>query len=122
MKDIFNDVLGIEGVHGIFVLNADGALLMSKFSPAFKEEEESIDQIDWQRFLSELGDVAEAEFVFDQRRIYVRKSQVGFLLVVLDDIAPISMVRLNCEILLPSLDKMKPGSSRIGQILKKRIF
>ncbi|MGM0451917.1 MAG: hypothetical protein ACQERN_01970 [Thermodesulfobacteriota bacterium] len=122
MKDIFKDVLGVEGVHGVIVLSAEGALLMTRFVPAFQDEESAVDQADWPHFLSELGDVAEAEFVFDQRRIYVRRSQAGFLLVVLDDIAPISMVRLNCEILLPALDKMKPGSSRIGQILKKRIF
>ena len=121
MKDIFKDVMGIEGVHGIFVISNEGKVLLSKFSEAYTEEETHIDQVNWDAFVLELREATEVEFIFDRRRFYIRKSQSGYLLVLLDDIAPISMVRLNCEILLPTIDRMKP-SGKISQILRKKIF
>lgn len=121
MKDIFKDVMGIEGIHGIIVISTEGKLLLSKFSDAYSEEETHIDRVDWGAFVTELDGSAEVEFVFEKRRFYIRRSQSGYLLVVLDDIAPISMVRLNCEILLPTIDRMKP-SGKISQILRKKIF
>ena len=121
MKDIFKDVMSIDGVHGIIVISMEGKVLLSKFSETYSEEETHIDRVNWETFVIELSEAAEVEFVFERRRFYIRKSQSGYLLVVLDDIAPISMVRLNCEILLPTIDRMKPGG-RISQILRKKIF
>lgn len=121
MKDIFRDILSIEGVHGVAVINGQGELQLSRFSNEYKDEESRLGRLDWSLFVSELADTLEAEFVFERRRLYVRKIQPGFFITVLDDIAPVSMVRLNCEILQSSLDRLKPGG-RLGQILKKRIF
>lgn len=121
MKDIFKDILGIEGVHGVFVLDGGGRLLLSRFSGDYRDEESRIANVKWDTFIPEFSDIVEAEFVFERRRVYVRKIQHGYFMAVLDDIAPVSMVRLNCEILQSSLDRLKPGG-RIGQLLKKRIF
>lgn len=121
MKDIFKDILSIEGVHGVAVIDIQGGLLLSRFSDRYKDEESRLGRMDWSLLISELADTREAEFVFERRRLYIRKVQPGFFITVLDDIAPISMVRLNCEILQSSLDRIKPGG-RIGQILKKKIF
>ncbi|MFO7930807.1 MAG: hypothetical protein R6U97_05330 [Desulfosalsimonas sp.] len=121
MKDIFKDILSIEGVHGVAVIGSDGGMLLSRFSERYKDEEYRLGRVDWNTLIPELADVSEAEFVFERGRIYVRKVQPGLFVTVFDDIAPVSMVRLNCEILQSSLDKFKAGS-RIGQLLKKRIF
>ncbi len=122
MKDIFTDILGIEGVHGGIVLTTGGSVALSSFSAQYQDEESAISRVDWNGFTLELTDLKEAEFVFEQIRLYVRKTQAGHLVIVMDDIAPISMVRLNCEILLPELDRVKPAGSKIGQILRKKIF
>lgn len=123
MKDIFKDLVGIEGVHGAIVINPAGALVATRFSDQYPKEAAAIEAFNWEPLLSELGDFTEADFLFDQGRIYLKKRQAGFLLVVMNDIAPISMVRLNCEVLLPQLDSLiNAGSSRIGRILKKKIF
>lgn len=113
--------MAIEGVHGVIVIAADGTVMMSRFSDAHGAEQSRIGKIEWASFVAELAEADEAELVFDRRRIYARKIRAGFFLAILDDIAPVSMVRLNCEILLPSLDRLKPAG-RIGKILKKRIF
>lgn len=122
MKDIFKDLLGVEGVQGAIVLDSTGALIVSRFSDQYASRASAVEQFDWEPFLLELGELLEADFVFDQGRFYLRKLQAGFLLVIMNDIASISMVRLNCEILLPQLDALKNSGSRIGRILKKKIF
>lgn len=122
MKDIFKDLVGIEGVHGAIVLDPAGVLLASRFSDEHQNRTPAVEAYDWKPLVAELGELTEADFVFDQGRIYLKKLQAGFLLVVMDDIAPVSMVRLNCEILMPALDSMKSFGSRIGRIFKKRFF
>ncbi len=122
MKDIFKDLVSIEGVHGAIVLDPAGAVVAKRFSDQYLRDTTAVEAFGWEPLLTELGELTEADFVFDQGRIYLRKLQAGFLLVIMDDIAPIAMVRLNCEILMPELDTMKAFSSRIGRIFKKKIF
>jgi hypothetical protein len=122
MKDIFKDVMGIDGVHGLMVLSHEGSVMISKFSPDFRGEEETLSGINWEPFVTEMRAVKDAELVFDSARFYIKKSEIGFLIVIIGDSAPISMVRLNCEILLPMLSKIQPASKRIGKLLRKKIF
>jgi hypothetical protein len=120
MKDIFKDLLGIDGVHGVIVISGEGAVVSCRFSAAYTHEEERAGQIDWVPFVAELSDISDAEFIYDAARFYVKKVEQGFLLVVMGEYAPISMVRLNCQVL--SLDRLKSTSKRIGEILRKKIF
>lgn len=121
MNDIFKDILSIEGVRGVAVIDSEGALMLSRFSDQFKDDEFRLGAVNWSPLIKELSDIVEAEFVFERRRLYVRKIQPGFFITLLDDIAPVTMVRMNCEIMKSSLDSLKPGG-RLAQILKKRIF
>jgi len=122
MKDIFKDVMGIDGVHGLLVISDEGGLTLSKFSQRFQDEEEKLSRIDWAPFTIELTGINDAELLYENARFYVKKSEVGYLIVILGYEAPISMVRLNCEIMLPSLDKMKPTGKKIGALLRKKLF
>ena len=122
MKDVFKDLVGIEGVYAVIVLDPAGGLVASRFSDQYQGNTGTVTTFNWEPFILELGEHAEADFVYDKGRIYLRKLPAGFLLVIMNDIAPISMVRLNCEILVPELDGLKSSGSRIGRILKKRIF
>ncbi|MBS0013078.1 MAG: hypothetical protein KFF46_03830 [Desulfobacterales bacterium] len=119
MKDIFKDIITIEGVHGVIVIAGNGQVVTSAFSSGYGDEQSRLGRFDWSSFAGELSEIGEAEFVFDSKRLYVRKARPGYVVVVLDDLAPVSMVRLNCEILLPSLERIKPGR-RFGQIFKRR--
>ncbi|PIP37120.1 MAG: hypothetical protein COX19_17485 [Desulfobacterales bacterium CG23_combo_of_CG06-09_8_20_14_all_51_8] len=69
-----------------------------------------------------MGNVRDAELIYDRARFYIKRSDTGFLIVMIGGNAPISMVRLNCEILLPQLTKIQPVSKRFGKILRKKIF
>ena len=122
MKDIFKDVMGIEGVHGLMVVSNEGSVMLSKFSSDFRSEEEKLSQINWTPFTIEMDGIKDAELIYDSARFYIKKSETGFLIVIIGDNAPISLVRLNCEILLPLLTKIQPASKRFGKILRKKIF
>lgn len=122
MKDIFKDVMGIDGVHGLMVVSNEGGVMMSKFASDFRGEEEKLSQIDWKPFSIEMGNIKDAELIYDNARFYIKKSEIGFLIVIIGDNAPISLVRLNCEILLPELTKIQPASKRFGKLLRKKIF
>jgi hypothetical protein len=122
MKDIFKDIMGIEGVHGLMVVSSEGSILLSKFASDFRGEEEKLSGINWEPFAIEMGNVKDAELIYDRARFYIKRSETGFLIVMIGDNAPISMVRLNCEILLPQLTKIQPVGKRFGKILRKKIF
>jgi hypothetical protein len=122
MKDIFQDILGIDGVHGVMVIANNGNVMANKFSPKFKQEEEKLGQMNWSPFVLEISGITDAELIFDAAKFYIKKSAAGYLIVIMEDYAQLSMVRLNCEVLLPSLDKLKPASKRIGEIFRKKIF
>ncbi len=122
MKDVFKDLVGIDGVHAAIVLDSAGGLVASRFSDQYQGTTRAVTKFNWEPFILELGEHTEADFVSDKGRISLRKLPAGFLLVAMNDIAPISMVRLNCEILMPELDGMKRSGSRIGRILKTKIF
>jgi hypothetical protein len=121
MKELFKDVLGIEGVHGVLCLTTEGAVAFSQFSKSYGTESHRIEAVRWPNLIKELAEIAEAEIMFDAGRLYIRRSSHGYLLVVLEDHAPVSMVRLNCDVLMPSLDKQK-FSKGLGQLLRKRRF
>jgi len=104
------------------VVSNEGSVMLSKFSPDFKSEAEKLSQINWEPFTIEMGNIKDAELIYDSARFYIKKSETGFLIVIIGDNAPISMVRLNCEILLPLLTKIQPASKKIGKILRKKIF
>lgn len=122
MKDIFKEVMGLEGVRGLVIVSNEGGVTLTKSSPDFKNEAERLAQINWLPFTIEMGGINDAELVYDSARFYIKKFEDGYLIVVVGDNAPLSMVRLNCEVLIPSLSKMQPASKKFGNLLRKKIF
>ena len=119
MKDLFQDVLGIEGVHGLLFLTTDGKVAFSHFVSGYPSDARKVKDMNWSALVNELAGITEAEMMFDSGRLYIRKSSNGYLLVVLEDHAPVSMVRLNCNVLMPELNKQKLGRG-FGQLLRRR--
>ena len=107
MKTVFRDILDIENVHGVMVLSFDGKTVYQDFNPTIPA---MIDPIDRPTLTELLQGTDEAEIVFDRCVFYVIKSSGGYVMVVMGRQAPVAMVRLNCSIILPSLDpqKLKP--------------
>jgi hypothetical protein len=101
MKNLFNDIMDINGVKGIVLLSGEGKVIydtdMNKPTNVRKP------YTNWNKLLASLGDAREAEFVFEKGRLYLRKTHDGFMIIRMQLITSIAMVKLNCDILLPQL-------------------
>ncbi|MFO7839254.1 MAG: hypothetical protein R6X08_07135 [Desulfosalsimonadaceae bacterium] len=121
MKDLFKDVLGIEGVRGVVYLTDEGSVAFSQAAQEYQADAGRIREAGWPALAAAFAGITETEMVFDSGRLYIRKGNNGYLAVILEDHAPVSMVRLNCEVLMSSLDKQK-SSKGIGQLFRKKLF
>jgi hypothetical protein len=125
MESLFEDLFSIEGVLGILVITDDGASEYIKFISPLAER---IGDKNFSSFiknsinleaLREAFDKAlETLIIYEKLRLYVRKTQSGYLIVVMGMFVPVAMVRMNCQIIIPELDKMKKGKG-LGRFFKK---
>ena len=119
MKKLFKDILSMEDVKGIMLLSFEGELIFKDFLSLapFVEDPANIDWKDL--FIDSLDGVREADMVYEKCRLYARKTSSGYLLILMGIYAPVAMVRLNCDILLPLLKKVTP-SRGLGRIFKRK--
>ena len=115
MNELFNDILSTKGVKGILLFTFSGELIFKKLVSPVKEEPE---HRDWSFFIESLEGMRETDLVFEKGRIYIRRTELGYLIILMALFVPIAMIRLNCDILLPSLSQPKSGK-KLGRFLKK---
>ncbi|MDY6972637.1 MAG: hypothetical protein SV775_09960 [Thermodesulfobacteriota bacterium] len=116
MKKLFDDILNMKGVKGIMLLSFKGKLLLKEFTPLLPV---LLEDRDWTPFVKALAGVQEADLVFENLRLYIRNSPTGYLVVLMEVLAPIAMVRLNCDILLPSLGQ-EDTSKGLKRLFKRK--
>ncbi len=111
MNELFTEVLGIENVHGALVVTDEGKLLFQKFNqaPAGK-----VETADWAGFVNSLDKAKEADLIFENRRIFARRMTDGYIVVVTGLYAPISMVRLSADVLVPAVEKQTGKGAQAG--------
>jgi len=116
MRKLFKDILSTKGVKGIMLFSFSGDLIFKEFiSPVNGEP----GQRDWRFFIESLEDMRETDLVFEKGRIYIRKTEMGYLVVLMALFVPIAMIRLNCDILLPAIRQSKPDRG-FGRFFKKK--
>ena len=103
MKQHFNDLLSTQGVLGLMLLSPEGGVLF-KEDPSNLLLSKPVDEIAMQLVGSLTDAVQEVDMVFSERRLYLRWTPAGPLLLLLSTTAPIAMVRLHCDTLIPNLD------------------
>ncbi len=103
MKEHFSDLLKTNGVEGVILFSKNGDILFEAFNDSAAPETAGFDN--WQAIASTIGSVREGDLIFEAGRLYIRKTEKGFLLVVMTLATSIAMVKLNCDILLPHLKK-----------------
>jgi hypothetical protein len=116
MRELFNDILKIDGVSGIMLFSFKGDLIFEEFGSSMKEKPEVRD---WRFFIESLEGMRETDLVFEKGRIYIRKTGIGYIVILMALFVPIAMIRLNCDIILPSLMPSKSGK-KFGRLFKKR--
>jgi hypothetical protein len=110
MKNLFHDILDMDGVHGLVLLSENGKILFEsleggKFSPQRS-------QSSWKTIIDSLGDFHEMDLVFESGRCYLRRTENGYLMISMGMTVSVAMVKLSCDIILPQLKKAKAGGLR----------
>jgi hypothetical protein len=101
MKALFKDILALAQVQGVVFFSPEGKVLFKEFVAALPEEPEARDW--WGLFFHSLKGIREAEVVYEKARLYIRRSEAGFLMVLTGREIRVAMLRLHCDILLPRL-------------------
>jgi hypothetical protein len=91
----------MEEVRGAVVCSSEGEIL---FMEPGLEIERSLPL-----FIRALGAIREADLIFEKSRIYVRRIDVGYLVVLLEPFASGAMLRLHVDMALPSLKEKGKG-------------
>jgi hypothetical protein len=101
MKEIFSDILAMEDVRGVVISSFEGEIL---FTESSLEIERSLPL-----FIRALGGIREADLIFEKSRIYVRRTDIGYLVILLGLFASGAMLRLHVDMVLPSLKERGKG-------------
>lgn len=116
MRKLFNDILNTKGVKGILLFSFSGDLIFKEYIAPIDEEPE---HRDWGFFIESLEGMRETDLVFEKGRIYIRRTEIGYLVILMALFVPIAVIRLNCDILLPLLGQSKSGR-KFGRFFKKK--
>ena len=115
MKELFADILGMQGVKGVLLLSLKGEIVYQESSAG---KLPNLQKVNWKSFIATLDGTREADLTFEQGRVYIRKADLGYLLIPMSNQASVPMLRLNCDILLPSLRPAK-GTRGLKRLFKK---
>jgi hypothetical protein len=115
MREVFKDLLAVDGVRGVLFLTPSGERVFEEFSIGGSEP---VAASDWYALVGSLGKAREAELVFERGRVYIRRTADGVLVVVMGLIAPSAVIRLNCDILLPAIREQK-STKGIRRLFKR---
>ena len=116
MRELFKDILHTDGVNGVMLFSLSGDLIFKEFRSSVKEEPEGRD---WSFFIESLEGMRETDLVFEKGRMYIRRAETGYIVILMALFVPIAMIRLNCDILLPSLRTPKTGK-KFGKFFKRK--
>jgi len=115
MRELFKDILKMEGVKGLMVFSFAGDPVYKEFNQALPE---GIESRDWRLIIESLDGMRETDLIFKKGRLYIRRTDIGYLVILVGLFVPIAMMRLQCDILLPSLQPAKAAKG-IRRLFKK---
>ncbi len=115
MVKLFKDILNIEGVKGAMLFSLSGELVFKEFTTETLQDPE---KMNWNRFIELLDGVRETDLIFEKGRLYIRKTDVGYLVIFMSLFVPMAILRLNCDILLPALTPTK-STKRWSRFFKR---
>ena len=115
MRKLFNDLLNIEGVKGLILLSFNGEVVFRDLDHVGKV---NVETRVWRPLIESLANIRETDLIFEKGRLYIRRTGLGFLVVLMGSFVPIAMIRLQCDILMPSLEPTKAAKG-IRRFFKK---
>ncbi|MDR3630602.1 MAG: hypothetical protein P4L42_09720 [Desulfocapsaceae bacterium] len=110
MKNLFHDILDMDGVHGLVLLSENGTVLFE--SPDSVQFRPQRSMLSWKSIIDLLGDFQEMNLIFELGRCYLRQTENGYLAISMGPMVSMAMIKLSCDIILPQLKKTKTGGFR----------
>lgn len=104
MGNNFEELFNLSDVKGLMLVSFEGRLLFKKFTGKLPQEPKSDDS--WALFIHSLRGAAEVEVFYEKGRIYIKKTESGYLFVVAGVATPMALVRLNCDMVAPAMKKV----------------
>jgi hypothetical protein len=105
IKELLGQILETEDVHGVMLFSFQGDVIFREESSSLLGDSEAKEG--WPRFIGALQGIREADLVFEKIRLSIRKTDLGYLVIVMGLFAPAAMVRMSCDMLLPSLSRQR---------------
>ena len=105
MKTIIKNLLCFDDVQGIIFLSHQGECLFSEYEG---ETGSDLKSFDWTAFTHAFKCIREAELVFGNNRIFIRRTELGLAIIILGWFATIAMIRLKCNELIPAVNPDDP--------------
>lgn len=107
MKAQLQELLEIDHILGVMFFTFEGKKLYEEFtSTAFQI---TPPDHDWPNLIKSLEGAKEADLLFENKRLYFRRADNGYLMVIMESDGPAAMVRLSCDTIIPSLKAAKRG-------------
>lgn len=107
MEKIFQDILNMDGVHGLVLLSDEGRVLFESLDDTKFLPEKS--RLSWKMIIDSLEEFREMDLIFEEGRFYIRRTDNGYLMISMGREVSIAMVKLNCDIVVPELKNAKSG-------------
>jgi hypothetical protein len=107
MKKLFEDILSIDGVHGLILLSEEGKVLFESLDEQHFLPKKNT--LRWKMIVDALEDFREMDLMYEQGRFYMLKTAAGCLIISMSLDVSTAMLKLNCDIIVPQLQKVKSG-------------
>jgi hypothetical protein len=102
MRHMFEQILQEDDIKGVVLLAKDGDLVFHEFVDGVGHDLRGVAPL---ARAPGFAEAREVEFVYENDRIYMRMFPEGLVLVWMGAFARVAMVRLSCDVLIPSLAK-----------------
>lgn len=119
MKEALKSIAEFEDVDAIYYIgkSSETEYLSTSFRNNFESgKAPKVEEIE--SLVKDLGNPGEAEIIYSRRRIYIRRNEDCFLVIVLGFSTPTPMLQLNCDIAMPELTRQSSPKG-LGRFFKR---
>ncbi len=119
MEKLFQDLLNMAGVHGLFLISADEKVVFESLDGVQFFSERSA--VNWKMIADCIGDFVEMDLVYEDGRYYVKKDGDYLLVLLLSLDESLAMVRLNIDIAMSEFKKKAKSERGLLRFLNFKI-
>ena len=94
---------------GALFINPDGTIACCRFN---SPPERPAQDFAWAGLLEQLNGIREADFTFSDAHIYLRRTENGCLVALIEPYAVMAMIRLQCDVFFSTLNTSKSRGLR----------